>query len=135
MIEFYISYNHTFSVMQLIKGNSALTLRLSGAKKDLLFLPHSYYYMIKHFMLKQPGNSTTHCITSSKFAILPGWAIGHNTFDLQEFLLVVITAHNGEAEAPRGFDEAGADELPLQLCRIAGEHHTLVRAICRLGET
>lgn len=52
-------------------------------------------------------------ITSSQFAVLPGRAVGHNTLDLQEFLLIVIAAHDGEAEASRRLDEAGADELPL----------------------
>lgn len=96
---------------------------------------HKTSCMIKWLTPRQHSRSTTEHITSSKFAILPSWSVGHHTFDLQEFLLVVITAHDGEAEAPRRLDEAGADELTLQLCRVAGEHHTLVRAICRLGKT
>lgn len=90
--------------------------------------------MKKHFGCPNNSAGAKHYITSSELAVLPGWAVGHNTFDLQEFFLVVVTANDGEAEAPRRLDQAGPDELPLQLGGVAGEHHTRIRSICRLGK-
>ena len=70
-------------------------------------------------------------LTCFQFPVQVGRAVGHDIFDLQELLVRVVTADDGEAEAPDALDQRGLDQLPLQFSRMLGEERLLGFCNCK----
>ena len=43
-------------------------------------------------------------VAGLELTVHPGWPIGHHRLDLEELLLAVVPAHDGEAQALGGLD-------------------------------
>lgn len=68
----------------------------------------------------------TNRVTGLEATVHPGGSVRHDGLDLEELLLAVVAAHDGEAQSAVRLDQVRADALALQLGRVAREERPAV---------